>query len=357
MQGLAVVLFQLGGPDSLTSVKPFLRNLFLDPDIIDFPGSFLAQGLLARFIATRRAPTVAKRYEEIGGKSPINELTELQARALEISLHKANINATVFVAMRYWHPLTNTVVDQIKQGGFQEVILLPLYPQFSKATTYSSLNEWNRQCSRAGLDIPTRLICCYPNHPRYVGAIVDRVNTALARFEGTDPADIDLVFSAHGVPLDFIRNGDPYRLQIEETVRQVCRKGQWKSPSVLSYQSRVGPARWLEPSLLETIHSLAGRGRRNLLIIPVAFVTEHIETLHEINIEAREEAEALGVGQFEMMRALNDHPLFIECLADLVRARLQSGYSPASKCQRLQSLHGAGEPEPTLCPWYSKQVD
>jgi protoporphyrin/coproporphyrin ferrochelatase len=352
MPKLAIVLFQLGGPDSLESVEPFLRNLFLDPDIIDFPGAFLARGLLARIIASRRAAPVAKHYQEIGGKSPINELTNLQARALEQALQQNGIDATVFVAMRYWHPTTEEVVRQIKAGSFQEIILLPLYPHFSKATTYSSMNEWNRQSTRAGLALPSRLVCCYPNHPRYIEALVDRISLALSRFQGVDAGEIDLVFSAHGVPMDFIRNGDPYKLQIEETVRQVMKKGAWTSPHLLCYQSRVGPARWLEPSLLNSIDQLAERGRRNLLVIPMAFVTEHIETLHEINIEAREEAVHKGITRFEMMPALNDHPRFIKCLAELVNARLQSGYSPASKCKRLQTTHGSQEPEPVLCPWY-----
>ena len=352
MSKVAVVLFQLGGPDSLEAVRPFLQNLFLDPDIIDFPGASIARTFLARVIASRRSGPVANHYREIGGKSPINELTELQARALEKQLNEEGIDATVLVAMRYWHPMTDNVVEQVKTGSFDEVVLLPLYPHFSKATTYSSVNEWNRQCQKAGLSIPTRLVCCYPNHPRYIAAMIDLVNKALAKLDDIDPREIDLVFSAHGVPIDFIRQGDPYKLQIEETVRQILRKGAWTSPHTLCYQSKVGPARWLEPSLLGTIEHLGATGRRHLVIIPVAFVTDHIETLHEINIEAREEAVQHGIARFEMAPALNDHPLFIDCLADLVKARLQSDYSPASKCRRLQMDNGQGEPEPALCPWF-----
>ena len=352
MSKVAVVLFQLGGPDSLEAVRPFLQNLFLDPDIIDFPGASIARGFLARVIASRRSRPVADHYREIGGKSPINELTDLQARALERQLKAEGIDATVLVAMRYWHPMTDEVVGHIKAGSFDEVVLLPLYPQFSKATTYSSVNEWNRQCRKAGLSIPTRLVCCYPSHPRYITAMVDLVNRSLAKLDGIDPREIDLVFSAHGVPVDFIRQGDPYKLQIEETVRQMLKKGGWTSPHTLCFQSKVGPTRWLEPSLLETIEQLGANKRRHLVIIPVAFVTDHIETLHEISIEAREEAVHHGIARFEMTPALNDHPLFIDCLTDLVKARLQSNYSPASKCRRLRSDHSQGEPEPVLCPWY-----
>jgi ferrochelatase len=347
----AIVLFQLGGPDSTAAVEPFLFNLFLDPDIIDFPGAFLARRLLARKIASRRAGPIGEHYKEIGGKSPINELTERQARALEARLAAEGLPARVFVAMRYWHPMTEEVVLALKKDSYEQVLLLPLYPQFSKATTFSSVNEWNRVTQRLGFSVPTRLICCYPSHPLYIKALVENINTALKRFEELSALELDLIFSAHGVPLDFIRKGDPYKLHIEETVRQVLRLGGWASPHIICYQSKVGPARWLEPSLTETIRSLAGRGRRNVLIIPVAFVTEHIETLHEINIEAREEAEHLGIKRFEMMPALNDHPDFIACLTDLVRSHFERT-SPSSSCSFLSTAHPA-DPQPVLCPWWA----
>ena len=346
---IAVVLFQLGGPDSLEAVEPFLYNLFLDPDIIDFPGAFLARKLLAGRIASSRSKPIGKHYAEIGGKSPINELTGLQAKALETSLRSKGVNANILVAMRYWHPFTDEVIEELKREPFDEIILLPLYPHYSKATTFSSMNEWRRQCKRSGYSgIPTRLICCYPNHPHYINALVDNINQTLKRFTGIDPADIDLVFSAHGVPLDFIRKGDPYKLQIEETVAQVLRRGGWSSPSITCYQSKVGPSRWLEPSLTNVIHSLGGAGRKNLLVIPVAFVTEHIETLHEINIEAREEAEQCGVSRFEMMPALNDHPEYIACLTDLVIGTLNS--SGQNLTCRLLWESNPGESKPVLCP-------
>lgn len=345
---IAVVLFQLGGPDSLEAVEPFLYNLFLDPDIIDFPGAFLARKLLARRIAASRSKPIGKHYSEIGGKSPINELTNLQAKALEKALRLTYPDTSVHVAMRYWHPLTEEVIRDLKQGSFDEVILLPLYPQYSKATTFSSMNEWRRACERMNFTLPTRLVCCYPNHPKYINALVENIRSTMERFGGISPADVDLIFSAHGVPVDFVKKGDPYKLHVEETVRQILERGGWSSPHVIAYQSKVGPARWLEPSLTGVIKSFAAAGRKNLLVIPVAFVTEHIETLHEINIEARELAEHSGITRFEMMPALNDHPEFIACLADLV---VQSMTSPAQNqtCGILWRLN-PGESKPLLCP-------
>lgn len=315
---IAVVLFQLGGPDSLEAVEPFLYNLFRDPDIINFPGAFLARKPLAKFISSRRSRKVAEHYREIGGKSPIVDLTNAQARALERELNR-RLPAKVFVTMRYWHPLTEEVIGLMQRESFRKIICLPLYPQYSKATTVSSMKEWRAQADKMGFNsAPTETICCYHNHPLYIEAIADNIGSSYRKFSGVDPADIDLIFSAHGIPVSLVREGDPYKDHIEETVRLVVGHGAWKSPHVLCYQSKVGPAEWLKPSLPETMRALAGRGRRHFLVIPVAFVTEHIETLHEINIEAREEAKHLGVLQFEMMPALNDHPKFIECLADLV---------------------------------------
>lgn len=348
---IAVVLFQLGGPDSPEAIRPFLYNLFRDPDIIDFPGAFLARRPLAWLISTLRSKSVGEHYKEIGGKSPILELTMQQAAALEQSLTNEGLAAKVLVAMRYWHPFTEEVIRQIKNDTFERVILLPLYPQFSQATTYSSMNEWNRQAQRLGLQVPTQLICCYPNHPQMIEAFVDQINRTYGRFGDSRHEEIDLIFSAHGVPQQFIQRGDPYQLQIEETVQRIVERGKWKSPHILCYQSKVGPQEWLGPSLLETIESRAKAGRKRLLIAPIAFVTEHIETLHEINIEAREHAEQFGIEQFEMMPALNDHPKFIACLADLVSARVHSKADPISKCAKLWQEH-PDRPKPVLCPWY-----
>jgi len=348
---VAVVLFQLGGPDSLQAIEPFLYNLFCDPDIINFPGAFLARRPLAKFISSRRSKKVADHYREIGGKSPIVDLTNAQAIALQRELDK-QMNAKVFVAMRYWHPLTQTVIHELKEERFTKIVLLPLYPQFSKATTVSSMKEWTRQCNIHHFHhVPSVSVCCYYNHPLYIEAIVENINASYRKFSHLDPSDIDLVFSAHGIPVNLVKEGDPYKIQIEETVRLVVERGQWKSPHLLCYQSKVGPAEWLKPSLDHTMHELAGRGRKHLLTIPIAFVTEHIETLHEINIEAREEAGHLGITQFEMMPALNDHPKFIQCLADLVLRKITTGKDGLPACNLIPRI-GIAEIPPILCPYW-----
>ena len=315
---VAVVLFQLGGPDSLEAVQPFLYKLFCDPDIIDFPGAFLARKGLARYISSKRGPKVAAHYKEIGGKSPIFELTSNQARSLEKELNKT-FKAKVFIAMRYWHPLTEETIAEMKKQEFSKVIFLPLYAQYYKTTTGSSFKEWEKQSAKMNYKVEnSTFIQHYYNHPLYIQAIVENLTLAYKKFSHLDPADVDLVFSAHGLPISIIESGDPYKDHIEETVRLVIEKSNLKSPHILCYQSKVGPAQWLKPSLNQAIHSLATSGRKHILIIPIAFVTEHIETLHEINIEAREHAEKLGIEQFEMMPALNDSPTFIACLKDLV---------------------------------------
>jgi len=350
----AVVLFQLGGPDSLEAIEPFLYNLFMDPDIINFPGAFLARKSFAKFISSRRSVKVAENYKQIGGKSPILDLTQLQASALEVILRSRNINAHVFIAMRYWHPNTEEAVKKIRSGGFEQAILLPLYPHFSKATTLSSVNEWERQAKKHQCVIPIKSVCCYPNQPLFIEAFVENINVALTRFQNIATTDIDLVFSAHGVPLSYIRHGDPYQLQIEETVRCVIKRGKWNSPHTLCYQSKVGPIKWLKPSLLDTIEHFNSKGRKYLLIIPIAFVTDHIETLHEINIDARRHAMTHGIHQFELTPALNDHPKFIQCLADLVQEQLELGSHPHS-CETLWRNH-VDRPIPAHCPWITSQV-
>ena len=433
VDSVGVVLFQLGGPDSLESVEPFLENLFSDPDIIDFPFARLARPALARLIASRRAKHARQHYASIGGRSPLRELTELQATALERELRKS-IEARVFVAMRYWHPSTEEAVREIHAQPLRRLVLLPLYPQYSRTTAGSSLNEWNRRyqpnkAAREGGDCPAvRVVRQFYDRPAYVNAVVERINQGLERFgsvnrrsaaatahgpalepfachsdsersqeeeslysaqgklrEGASPAirggagavaaidgcpagdrpdrrpatprlpndvdspaaaaldgaespakppqdtassrlqpstDVRLVFSAHGVPQSVIEAGDPYQEQVEATVRLVMGRGGWRNPYALCYQSRVGPGRWLEPSLRQTLVRLAREGAENVLVIPIAFVSDHVETLSEIGIEARELAYRLGIRQFEVMPALNDSPKFIQALADLVLGTL-----------------------------------
>ena len=320
---IGVVLLQLGGPDSLEAVEPFLFNLFCDPDIIDLPLAFLFRTALARMISSRRAPRVVEYYRKIGGRSPILRLTNRQARALEREL-RPELNVRMFVAMRYWHPLTEEVVDAVRQEGIEQVILLPLYPQYSRTTTGSSFNEWNRVIDRlhAG-NIRADLVREYCEHPLYVKAIVRNIRIALARVKPADRAKVHLVFSAHGTPMKLVRSGDPYQQQIIRTYWSVVREGNFDLPHHLCYQSKVGPQRWLEPSLLDTIDRLASEHITHVIVIPIAFVSDHSETLYEINMEVKHHAHQAGIPYYDMSPALNTNPLFIRALADLVKEKAE----------------------------------
>ncbi len=335
---IAVVLFQLGGPDTQEAVEPFLYNLFCDPDIINFPGSFLARKTLARWISRSRAKTVGLHYAEIGGGSPIRRLTEQQGNALEAAL-RPHISVRAIVAMRYWQPDTHEAIRVLETEPFDELVLLPLYPHYSFATTRSSLKEWNRQFqsgrSLGGRvsgardeEAPAHVIDHFFDHPDYIAAIVERINEVLSAVPNQD--NVHLVFSAHGLPLSLVAKGDPYPNQVETTVQLIRQLGAWPNSYTLCYQSRVGPQKWLQPSLIETIDHLARTGAKSLLVIPISFVTDHIETLHEINIEARKHAESAGITEFCMMPALNDSPLLIRALADLVLRAVGMRFGVAS---------------------------
>jgi ferrochelatase len=305
----------LGGPDSIEAIEPFLYNLFCDPDIIDFPFARIARQPLAKLISTRRAKHVAHHYAEIGGKSPILEFTNRQARALEAEL-RGDFDARVAVAMRYWHPFTEEAIEDIERFGADEIVLLPLYPQYSKTTTGSSLNEWRRQWHGS----EPAVIEEFHQDPAYLDAVIAKTNDALADF--ADPADVDFIFSAHSVPVAVIERGDPYQRQIERTTELVWERGGWGGRRHLCYQSKVGASKWLRPSMHETIARLGAEGRRNALVVPISFVSDHVETLHEIDIEHREQARALGIANYRMAAGLNDSPAFIRALSGLVRARV-----------------------------------
>ncbi|HUK24808.1 MAG TPA: ferrochelatase [Terriglobales bacterium] len=310
---VGVVLFQLGGPDSLEAIEPFLFNLFSDPDIIDFPFARLGRKALARLISATRARKVQEHYAHIGGGSPIRRLTEQQARALEGALHAAGLEARCFVAMRYWHPFTAEAVEQLRAAACDEVVLLPLYPQYSATTTGSSLNEWQR--CYAG-ELPVHCVENFYQHPLYLEALVEKIEAALARFPR--PGEAELIFSAHSVPAAVIERGDPYQRQIERTVELVMQRGGWPNSYRLCYQSKVGASRWLQPSLRQTLRELAAQGRKQVCVVPVSFVSDHVETLGEIDHEAREQAGRLGITRFEMTAGLNDSPTFIAALAEVV---------------------------------------
>ena len=320
---VGVVLLNLGGPDSLAAVQPFLYNLFSDPDIIDFPGSFLFRKRLANLISSRRAPRIQEQYKQIGGKSPLKDHTLKQAAMLELALNK-KVSARVYVAMRYWHPSTQEALDAIKRDGIKKVILLPLYPQYSVATTASSVKEWETQLDARGnrSEIDTTLVKSYYDFPPYIDALVDRLNEGLQRFPAERRSEVHLVFSAHGTPMKLVRTGDPYSDHIKKTVDLILRQGRFTQASSLCYQSKVGPMKWLTPSTPDTINELAQEGVKDMLIVPVAFTSDHLETLFELGIEYRKTAMLAGVAQYEVTTGLNDSPLFIGALAQLVFTKL-----------------------------------
>jgi len=310
---VGIVLFQLGGPDTLEAIEPFLYNLFCDPDIIDFPFARIGRKPLAKLISTTRARKVQHHYAVIGGGSPIRRHTERQARALETHLRNQGIDAKCFVAMRYWHPFTAEAIEQVREAGCDEVVLLPLYPQYSSTTTGSSLNEWRRLfCD----DVPLHCVETFYRNTMYLDAVVEKVDQALSRFPA--PEKPEIIFSAHSIPISVIEKGDPYQQQIEDTVQLLIERGRWKNPHRLCYQSKVGASRWLQPSLRQTLQDIGGKGVHEVCVVPVAFVSDHVETLGEIDHEAREQAGRLGIRQFEMSAGLNDSPKFIQALGQIV---------------------------------------
>jgi ferrochelatase len=312
-----VVLFQLGGPDSLEAIEPFLFNLFCDPDIIDFPFARIGRKPLAKLISSTRARKVQHHYAAIGGASPIRRFTEQQARALQMQLIESGIDARCFVAMRYWHPFTAEAIEQVRAAKCDEVVLLPLYPQYSSTTTGSSLNEWRRLFQD---ELPVHCIDPFYRHHLYLDALAEKIEETLARFP--DPSQAELVFSAHSVPVSVIDKGDPYQRQIEETVELVMQRGGWRNRHRLCYQSKVGASKWLQPSLHKTLRTLAAENAREVCIVPISFVSDHVETLGEIDHEARHEAATLGITRFEMTPGLNNSPTFISALADLVETAI-----------------------------------
>lgn len=314
---VGVILFQLGGPDTLAAIEPFLFNLFCDPDIIDFPFARIGRRPLAKLISTTRARKVQHHYATIGGGSPIRRFTEQQACALETELADRKIDARCFVAMRYWHPFTSEAIAQLKAAECNEVVLLPLYPQYSSTTTGSSLNEWRRLFHD---DMPVHNVGAFYRHPMYLDAVIEKIEETLARFPVPEQAQI--VFSAHSIPMSVIAKGDPYQRQIEETVQLLMQRGGWSNRHCLCYQSKVGASKWLQPSLHRRLHDLAAEKVQDVCVVPVAFVSDHVETLGEIDHEAREEARQLGITRFEMSAGLNDSPKFIRALGQLVQEAL-----------------------------------
>ncbi|BAC88780.1 ferrochelatase [Gloeobacter violaceus] len=318
MAEVGVLLLNLGGPDKQEDVRPFLYNLFADPEIIRIPVPPL-QKPLAWLISTLRAPKSRKNYQAIGGGSPLRAITNQQGRVLKKALAARGLDIEVYVGMRYWHPFTEEAVRKIKADGIRRLVLLPLYPQYSISTSGSSFKLldqiWARDPSLKAIERIT--INSWYSRPGYIRAMGERVREGLDKFD--NPDGVHILFSAHGVPRTYVdQDGDPYQRQTEETVDLVMQSLGRPNAHSLAYQSRVGPVEWLKPYTEDTINELAQKGVRSLLAVPVSFISEHIETLQEIEIEYREVAEAAGIHDFRRAKALNVNKTFIDDLAEMV---------------------------------------
>ena len=315
----AVILFNLGGPDKLDNVEPFLFNLFNDPAIISIP-SFLRYPL-AKFISKRRAPIAKNIYREIGNKSPILELTQDQAKSLENNLLEKG-DYKCFIVMRCWRPRASDVIKKVREYNPEEIILLPLYPQFSASTSGSSINEWNKICKKENYKVKTKTICCYPTENNFIESHISLIKKALKILENNN---FKLIFSAHGLPENKIKNGDPYQWQVEATVKAIMSKMKNENLDyTISYQSRVGPLKWIGPSTEEVIIKYS-KEKRGIVIVPIAFVSEHSETLVELDIEYKKLAKKNGCNFYKRVPALGIEENFIKGLTELVLQKQTKG--------------------------------
>jgi protoporphyrin/coproporphyrin ferrochelatase len=328
----AVILFNLGGPDKLENVEPFLFNLFYDPAILNLP-SFLRYPL-AKLISNRRAPTAKKIYEELGGSSPILKLTNDQSNALEETLNQ-NDNENqykCFVVMRCWHPRATDVINDVKAYNPEEVVLLPLYPQYSAATSGSSIQEWKDVCKKNNYTTKTSTICCYPTDNSFIKGHVLEIKKKIENLD-----NYKIIFSAHGLPEKNIKKGDPYQWQVEKSVESIVNNLAIKELDwILSYQSRVGPLKWIGPSTDDVIIENSKLGKK-IVLVPIAFVSEHSETLVELDIEYKELADKNGCIDYIRVPALGTNIDFINALSALVIHKDENKFSenlypPKTQC-------------------------
>jgi len=318
MGRLGVLLLNLGGPDKLEDVRPFLYNLFADPEIIRLPSPLL-QAPLAWLISTLRFKKSQENYKKIGGGSPLRRITEAQGQALRSQLQQNGHEANVYIGMRYWNPFTEEAIAQIKRDKIEELVVLPLYPQFSISTTGSSFRLLNRiwQSDRELQKIKYTVVPSWYDNSGYLQAMANLIEKTLDQVK--DPSTAHIFFSAHGVPVSYIEEaGDPYQKEIETCAALIMQKLNRPNPYKLAYQSRVGPVEWLQPYTDVAIAELAAQGVKELVVVPISFVSEHIETLEEIDMEYREIAEHAGIETFARVPAPDTDPTFIQALADIV---------------------------------------
>ncbi|MBC6419266.1 MAG: ferrochelatase [Prochloron sp. SP5CPC1] len=323
MGRVGVLLLNLGGPDELKDVRPFLYNLFSDPEIIRLPFTWL-QKPLAWLISSLRAKKSQENYRQIGGGSPLRKITEAQGQALAQKLKAIGADARVYIGMRYWHPFTEEAIAQIKQDRISRLVILPLYPQFSISTSGSSFRTleemWASDSSLQQIDYT--LVPSWYDSAGYLQAMAELISQELDKF--ANPDEVHIFFSAHGVPQSYVEEaGDPYQKEIQQCTRLIMRTLNKPNKHTLAYQSRVGPVEWLKPYTEDALETLGAEGVKDLLVVPISFVSEHIETLQEIDIEYREIAESAQIENFHRVPALNTHPVFIESLAHLVTESLE----------------------------------
>jgi protoporphyrin/coproporphyrin ferrochelatase len=324
MGRVGVLLLNLGGPEQLEDVRPFLFNLFSDPEIIRLPFTWL-QKPLAWLISTSRAKKSQANYKLIGGGSPLLRITEEQAQALRDCLRDKGQDTQVYIGMRYWHPFTEEAIARVKRDGIDRLVILPLYPQFSISTSGSSFRLlakiWQEDPSLQQVDYT--VIPSWYKRSGYLQAMANLIAEQIDQF--ANPEQVHVFFSAHGVPLSYVEEaGDPYQKEIEDCTALIMQTLNRPNAHTLAYQSRVGPVEWLKPYTEETIEELAAEGIENLLVVPISFVSEHIETLQEIDMEYREVAENAGIHNFKRVPALNTHPIFIDDLAEMVLSAINN---------------------------------
>lgn len=335
MGRVGVLLLNLGGPEKLEDVGPFLFNLFSDPEIIRLPFPWL-QKPLAWFIASRRTKKSQENYRKIGGGSPLRRITEAQADALKEQLQALGQDAKIYIGMRYWHPYTEEAIARIIQDGIEKLVILPLYPQFSISTSGSSFRLLEKlwQEDPRLQQIEYTVIPSWYKQPGYLQAMAELIAQEIDQLP--NPHEAHVFFSAHGVPKSYVEEaGDPYQQEIEECTYLIMRTLDRPNAHTLAYQSRVGPVEWLQPYTEDAIPELATKGIKDLVVVPISFVSEHIETLEEIDLEYRELAEEAGIHNFRRVPALNTHPVFIKALADLVIDALKT---PSVKLSQVYQM-------------------
>jgi len=323
MGRIGVLLLNLGGPEKIEDVRPFLYNLFSDPEIIRLPSPLL-QKPLAWLISTLRSKKSEENYKEIGGGSPLLQITEAQAQAMQTRLAEQGIDIKVYVGMRYWHPFTEEAIAQIKADNIKKLVILPLYPHFSISTSGSSFRVLEEMWLQdPGLqDIEYTLVPSWYDDQHYLASMTDLIKQELEQFE--QPEKVHIFFSAHGVPKSYVTEaGDPYQAEIEKCTQMIMNHLNTSNPHTLAYQSKVGPVEWLKPYTEDALIELGEQDTKNLLVVPISFVSEHIETLQEIDLEYREVAEEAGITNFKRVPAPNTHPEFINALCNLTTEALE----------------------------------